>query len=324
MECGSWWNELRERFGYSLRFYLTFFTLYGILLSMIKICEYCTKEYKIKPSKAERSHYCSKDCHNKGQKGKHRTPMHTCPQCDIEFRATNKIQICCSRECNAKLRDFEIYKEKECQYCSILFYSDKKNQKCCSRTCTMKLRMADPIEKEKVFSSRRGESSWNKDMKMDDEWCEANKRRVIAHYNSPEGEATKQKLSILATEQNIKNGAYGGRNYLRGTYSSIKGGKIKYDSSYELQAYKLLDQLSTVKSYSRCNFCIEYEIDKKTRRYIPDILVTYNDSTQQVIEIKPERLVEDEVNQAKFASAETYCAANDLDFVVWTENKLFD
>ena len=69
---------------------------------MIKNCEYCTKEYKVKPSRAERSHYCSKDCHNKGQKGKHRTPMHICPQCDIEFKPTNKKQICCSKECHIR------------------------------------------------------------------------------------------------------------------------------------------------------------------------------------------------------------------------------
>ncbi|MCK5601985.1 TnsA endonuclease N-terminal domain-containing protein [Candidatus Pacearchaeota archaeon] len=254
---------------------------------MIKKCEHCTKEYRIKPSKAERSHYCSKDCHNKGQKGMHRSSMHTCPQCAIEFKPTNKKQICCSKECHSKRKDFPCNKAQVCAYCNEEFYASNQKRKYCTPRCYMLDRMSNPEELAKL-----GDRS-----------------------------------SKLMTRLRIENGGKNpySNHYNTGYHYSPKNQEdIWYDSSYELQAYKLLDQLSIVKSYSRCNFCIEYEIDKKTRRYIPDILVTYNDNTHQVIEIKPERLVEDEVNQAKFASAKTYCAANDLDFVVWTENKLFD
>ncbi len=85
----------------------------------------------------------------------------------------------------------------------------------------------------------------------------------------------------------LENGSLGGnRHTKRGIFCSIKNRKeIKYDSGMESSAYLLLEQLSKVKSYSRCNFSMPYSYKGNLHKYIPDILVTYTDEVQEVIEI---------------------------------------
>ena len=252
---------------------------------MIKICEFCTKEYKIKPSKAERSHYCSKDCHNKGQKGKHRTPMHTCPQCDIEFKPTNKVQICCSKECNRKRKDFPCNRAQVCAYCNEDFYASNQKRKYCNARCYMLDRMSNPDECKKV--SIRS-SKLMKQLYLDNNGANPYKSK-----------------------------------YVTGNYFSVKNqGYFSYDSSYELTAFQLLDKLDTVKSYNRCVFYIDYVLDSVIHSYFPDIHIIYVDGREEVIEIKPDRRLKEEINIAKFKAANKFYKDSPIRYVVWTEKKL--
>lgn len=131
-----------------------------------------------------------------------------------------------------------------------------------------------------------------------------------------------QSKSIV--ERILKYGVRGGyKDAKRGVFYSQKNQKdIKYDSSMELGAYLILEQLSKVKSYDRCKFSIDYTFKDGLHRYIPDIDVIYTDDTREILEIKPEYLLEDEINIAKFNTAKEYCNKNNLLFSVWTENTL--
>lgn len=116
--------------------------------------------------------------------------------------------------------------------------------------------------------------------------------------------------------KNLNNG------YKTGYYFSKKNDcKIYYASSYELQAFEILELLDDVKCFSRCKFSIDYisPKDNKIRRYIPDIEVLYNSGRRRIIEIKPKSLLNNEINKAKFAAGRAMFGNN---FEVWTEKDL--
>ena len=119
-----------------------------------------------------------------------------------------------------------------------------------------------------------------------------------------------------------------GRHKTRGNsghfYSAKNGKDVHYRSSFELAAYQILEQLSKVQSYEEEPFAIPYFIGEVKHRYIPDILVTYDDGSKELIEVKPEYLVKDEKVQLKNMAAEIYCKENDIDkFSIWTEKEIF-
>jgi len=106
-------------------------------------------------------------------------------------------------------------------------------------------------------------------------------------------------------------------------YSKKNKKKLWYRSSWELQAYKILEQLSKVIKYESEPFYIPYKFQGIERNYIPDILVTYDDNSQELIEVMREDLLEDEMRIVKLKAAKRYCDKNNINFSVWTEKFLF-
>lgn len=106
-----------------------------------------------------------------------------------------------------------------------------------------------------------------------------------------------------------------------GWYNSTKNNsKLFYRSSYELLAFELLEKQSEIKRYKSCRFSIDYinPIDKSQHKYIPDIEAIYNDGKTQIIEIKAEWQLNDEIVKAKAAAA-----VDKFDnYVIWTEKYL--
>ncbi len=138
-------------------------------------------------------------------------------------------------------------------------------------------------------------------------------------------EKSRNKMSQAMIQRIINNnGVNPGINSSKhGLFFSLKNNSnIHYDSSYELLAYQILEQLSKVKSYSRCRFSIDYEVNSSKHKYIPDILVTYDDNTKDVIEIKPEYKLNEGGVMAKFDAAKEYCKSNNMGFSIWTEKEL--
>lgn len=107
-------------------------------------------------------------------------------------------------------------------------------------------------------------------------------------------------------------------------YSKKNKKKIYYQSSWELLAYKLLEQMSHVKSYQRCDFSIQYIFENRQRLYHPDIFVEYTCDQNEILEIKTIWQSKDLKTKAKFKAARKYAKQNNLKFTVWTEKELFN
>ena len=115
-----------------------------------------------------------------------------------------------------------------------------------------------------------------------------------------------------------------GGKHLKGYFYSFKNNKeIFYGSSYELEAYKILEDSTFVKSYDKCHFFIPYEFEGETKRYIPDILVEYITGIKEIIEVKPNALLTYKKNPFKFEALKNYGEINKLKTTIWTEKELF-
>jgi len=106
-------------------------------------------------------------------------------------------------------------------------------------------------------------------------------------------------------------------------YSKKNDKTLYYHSTWELAAFQILEQLILVKSYDRCRFSIDYYYEDKEHKYIPDILITYSDNSQQVVEVKPKFRLADPRLLAKHTSAETYLKSKGISFSIWNEDNLF-
>ena len=62
------------------------------------------------------------------------------------------------------------------------------------------------------------------------------------------------------------------------------------------------------------------EIKGRNRVYLPDFLL--ND--HYLIEVKPNYMLDDPINIAKFNAADLYCRENGLEYVILTEDYLFN
>lgn len=73
-----------------------------------------------------------------------------------------------------------------------------------------------------------------------------------------------------------------------GYFSSYKNKRqINFESKLEHDFYLLLEFDKTIKSYQEQPFKVYYIYQDKKRRYTPDTLVNYIDSTQKIFEVKP-------------------------------------
>ncbi len=134
----------------------------------------------------------------------------------------------------------------------------------------------------------------------------------------------REKIS-KATIQQYKEGFDPNTHHLKGKHQSPKAGNIHFRSSYEKKAYLKLDEDENVKTYLIEEVSVDYIHPNKkiTSQYLVDILVEYCDGTKKLIEIKPEKMLEDSVVQAKIDSAKTKAFELGCEFEVWTEMDLF-
>jgi hypothetical protein len=82
--------------------------------------------------------------------------------------------------------------------------------------------------------------------------------------------------------------------------------------------------MKVVTSYERCPYVVDYEYEGSTHKYIPDIVITYDDGRREIIEIKPEYQLKYDRNIAKIDAAQNYFGKLDIPFSIWTETKLFN
>jgi hypothetical protein len=138
---------------------------------------------------------------------------------------------------------------------------------------------------------------------------------------------TKEKLSKAAAEQ-YANGYNPKTHHARGNHISSKSNKnIIYKSSYEKKALMKLDEDDNVLKYeyeSR-NSIVRYDNPKKKiiGSYLIDLTVEYKDGTKKLIEVKPNKWLQDSVVQAKIIAAHDFAIKNNMEFEIWEETALF-
>ena len=147
-------------------------------------------------------------------------------------------------------------------------------------------------------------------------------------------EGLKKKWQSYTPEERMKrvNDSMGfGRNSFMGRaktgyfYSEKNKQKIFYRSSFELAAYQILEQIPHVVKYDTECLHIPYVMNGEKHTYVPDILVTYKDGSQSIIEIKPSWIVTemDQKLSLKIESAKKYCDLRDnINFILLTEEDL--
>lgn len=123
-------------------------------------------------------------------------------------------------------------------------------------------------------------------------------------------------ISDLYVSGSTKMGHVG--NSKKGVYKSSKAGTIRYRSSYELIIYQRLDADINVATYECEPFTIKYKYGDAMKNYIPDLFITYTDGSQKLVEIKPEYLLQDPQNVAKFTAAKSLYP----NFEIWSEDQL--
>lgn len=108
------------------------------------------------------------------------------------------------------------------------------------------------------------------------------------------------------------------RNPFQTTHASqkIPGGEGVCRSPMEKRVFSLLDQDPSVTEYSPEPFRISYFYQSEWHVYIPDILVRYHNSIDELIEVKPIYEVSDPKNIAKFEAAKQFAEQHGIKFKI--------
>lgn len=136
---------------------------------------------------------------------------------------------------------------------------------------------------------------------------------------------TREKLSKAAIQQHI-NGFDAKTHHARGTHISKKCDKvIKYKSSYEKKAFMKLDEDNSVLKYEYESTAINYYNPVKciNGSYLVDLVVYYDDGTKKLIEVKPNKWLQDLTVVAKIDAGKAYASKHEMAFEVWEETTLF-
>ncbi len=176
----------------------------------------------------------------------------------------------------------------------------------------------DPTYREKQANKQ----AWNK-MSNNDKILKICKECNIEFYVVP------SRLARKYCSRNCADTHRTGRPHVNWNPNSLNGTGYKqcltgwyleerytFRSSYELSVIvKLLDEGRRIEVEP---FYVWYEYDGKMRRYFPDLLVDRN----LVIEIKPEKLVNYEINLLKHKALEEWCKENKYVSEIWTERNI--
>ena len=107
-----------------------------------------------------------------------------------------------------------------------------------------------------------------------------------------------------------------------GKFPSLKMNRaVQFESTLERDYLHVLDYDQEVTFFEEQPLVIEYQHERKTRRYTPDFHIV-RCSQNILIECKPATLVNTEVNQRKFIAAQQLCAERGWAFQIVTDAEL--
>ncbi|MCK9596459.1 NUMOD3 domain-containing DNA-binding protein [Candidatus Pacearchaeota archaeon] len=135
---------------------------------------------------------------------------------------------------------------------------------------------------------------------------------------------SKEKMSKSTAEWYLKNNVHLNKHFKIGYFFSVKNDfqNILYRSSYELKAYILLEKDDSVLFYKAEPFKIKYLYEGMIKYTVPDILVTYKDLSQKLIEVKPKYQLKDKRVKARMKAYKNHAKKNNMIFEHWHENTL--
>ena len=122
-----------------------------------------------------------------------------------------------------------------------------------------------------------------------------------------------KRSSELSKHGKTKHRGYGVR------LKTSKGGQFTTKSTYETKYVEVLQEDTNVVAFRYEPFDIEYEFNGVKLYYTPDFLVSYVDGHEELIEVKPAKMIAWPKNQAKFNATRQ----NHKCFKVITEIDLF-
>jgi len=295
------------------------------------VCKFCEKEFK--PNRRNQI-FCSPDCRKNCKKerdakfyeDKNGTKWEgSCRTCGKELdKGVGGHLRYCSKKCKGKYeRKNRIKYEKQCVVCNKWFKTPNKTTILCSPACinTYTKKNEDVIL---VCEYCKEEFLVPFQKRNTRKFCSLKCIHSVERVRSPE---YRERLSE-ACSQRFLDGKYDGvrrGKFKTGLYFSPKlNEEIAYRSSWEKIAYESLDRNERVLAYIPEPFSIEYKFGGITRRYIPDILISYSDGVTKLVEIKPKDLLKrDKKILAKNKAARRYCKKNGYLFEVWTEDRIY-
>lgn len=179
------------------------------------------------------------------------------------------------------------------------------------------------IGKEKTEKTRKILSLKNKGQKR----TESQKQSIkigskIAHNKKDAKENHSNAMSKRIVEKNFNPNSHHKHGYF---FSTLNNREFYYRSSYELEAYKLLDDedsKSIIKSWDTEPFKVAYKDEKITKHTVPDIFIEYKSGKKQLISVKPNCFLKDKDILLKHQAMEKYCIENNIVFSIWTEKEL--
>lgn len=159
---------------------------------------------------------------------------------------------------------------------------------------------------------RLTEFEWAETRGLKKLWDKGKKR--WAYQLNPDNQSYKEKLSAKCSEQN-KRGDFK-HSYIRGYFKSNKCQcDIYYSSSYELRCIFLLENDNKIKFYRRA----ETFTDSDGKGRNPDLYVEYIDGNCQIIEVKPEKRLEEELVKKQIEESIKYTTLKNYSFLIWSE-----
>jgi len=183
-----------------------------------------------------------------------------------------------------------------------------------------KLRWKDPEYRENYTKRRKGFKHTEESKEQMSESSKGKKFPDRKKVSKEVRENMSKIVSDLYLSGKMKNQH---KNYQNGHFFSKKNNKkIWYRSSYELTAYKKLENDSNVLGFKEEPFKIAYKWKGIMKHTIPDILVSYKDGSKRLIEVKPKKKLKDHKTCAKIIAMYRYAEEQKMIFHIWTEKEL--
>lgn len=294
------------------------------------ICECCDKEFK---SSKKTAKYCSIVCSNKNRQLKENRDNHLniCEICGVEFKSIFKEKRFCSEKCNRKFRYLEELKiliKYTCEWCKSVFERPKsfKETRFCSNSCSKFAMHANMSEQEKEnWKNKISESNTGNIFTPE---RKEQYRKMFSgggnpRFGVPVSDKIKNKIAESLSKtisEKIVKGEFLSWFEKGKIFSNKMKKEVVYRSSWEKTVYEFLDQNEEVIEFSVEPFYIPYLFEGLTKHYIPDVLITYKNGIQKLVEIKPSVFINYSINQSKFSAAFEYCQSKCILFEVWDEN----